>query len=369
MNEISSLQAQFPLSISKKFQKKLLSSLVFILAIDLLIFSLILAIYSLASIVWSVPLILVSTLIAIIAISFAIYIWYIKTYIRTYYYSADENFLTIKKGVFTPAEIHVQYQKIQDVYVDQDILDRILGIYDVHIASATASSSIEAHIDGVDKVTAEGLKNFLLKSIQTGSATHIENSKKDTNNSSLKFISEEEISSDKYPLSNSWFNAEVVSRVFGSLVAGLFLTLMVFSRFDASMDLTILLSVVWIVASAIWSIISLIIWKKNYAFKFNEDFIYFKTGVLSMNEKHMPYSSVQDITVFQSLLGRIFGFSELIIKDATQTVITKNVKFNNMQQMESGIRLVGLNPADAQKISEIAKKTILNRNTGGVNGL
>ena len=59
-----------------------------------------------------------------------------------------------------PAQIHVQYGKIQDVYVDQDLLDRILGIYDVHISSATYSSGIEAHIDGVDKVGAEGLKNL-----------------------------------------------------------------------------------------------------------------------------------------------------------------------------------------------------------------
>ncbi|MDE2116936.1 MAG: hypothetical protein KGI79_03615, partial [Patescibacteria group bacterium] len=40
---------------------------------------------------------------------------YISAYIKRYYYSADEDFITIKKGVFAPTEIHVQYRKIQDV--------------------------------------------------------------------------------------------------------------------------------------------------------------------------------------------------------------------------------------------------------------
>lgn len=38
----------------------------------------------------------------------------------------------------------------------------MMGFCDVHIASATMSSGMEAHIDGVDQATAEGLKAYLL---------------------------------------------------------------------------------------------------------------------------------------------------------------------------------------------------------------
>src|SRR5258707_489410 len=55
-----------------------------------------------------------------IVLVFAPYAIYVDIYIRRYYYDINENFITIKKGVFAPAEIHVQFQKIQDVYVDQD---------------------------------------------------------------------------------------------------------------------------------------------------------------------------------------------------------------------------------------------------------
>lgn len=49
--------------------------------------------------------------------------------------------------------------------VDQDLLDRIFGLYDVHLSSATISSGFEAHIDGVEKPAADGLRQLLLKAV------------------------------------------------------------------------------------------------------------------------------------------------------------------------------------------------------------
>jgi putative membrane protein len=86
---------------------------------------------------------------------------------NVYFYDLNENFIVIKKGVFTPKEINVPYERVQDIYVDQDIFDRLFGLYDVHISSATISSGMAAHIDGVEKIAADGLKDFLLKTVQT----------------------------------------------------------------------------------------------------------------------------------------------------------------------------------------------------------
>lgn len=51
------------------------------------------------------------------------------------------------------------------MYVDQDIWDRIFGIYDVHLSSATISSGMEAHIDGLEKPAADGIRAVLLQII------------------------------------------------------------------------------------------------------------------------------------------------------------------------------------------------------------
>jgi uncharacterized membrane protein YdbT with pleckstrin-like domain len=87
-------------------------------------------------------------------------------YFNTYYYELTESFVIIRKGVLSTKEINIPYDRIQDVYVDQDILDRIFGLYDVHISSATVSSGWLAHIDGVLQDSSQGLKNAILSKIQ-----------------------------------------------------------------------------------------------------------------------------------------------------------------------------------------------------------
>ena len=49
--------------------------------------------------------------------------------------------------------------------IRQDILDRLLGIYDVHISTATVSSGRAAHIDGVEKDCAEKVRKIILDRI------------------------------------------------------------------------------------------------------------------------------------------------------------------------------------------------------------
>lgn len=92
--------------------------------------------------------------------------FYQKWYYAVYFYDLTDDFIIIKKGPITPIEITIPYERVQDVYVDQDLLDRLFGIYDVHLSSATISSGMEAHIDGVEKAAADGLRGFLLQTVQ-----------------------------------------------------------------------------------------------------------------------------------------------------------------------------------------------------------
>jgi len=95
----------------------------------------------------------------------AIYI-YQKAYFALYYYNITEDYLVIKKGVFAPHEITIPWERIQDVYVDQDIWDRIFGLFDVHLSTATITSELSAHIDGVEQLAADGLKVILLEKVK-----------------------------------------------------------------------------------------------------------------------------------------------------------------------------------------------------------
>lgn len=95
----------------------------------------------------------------------AIYL-YESAYIRRYYYNLEKDYLVIKKGVFTYGETTLPFGRIQDVYVDQDILDQIFGLYDLHIATASGQSSLTAHIDGLSYDGSETIKKELLKGMR-----------------------------------------------------------------------------------------------------------------------------------------------------------------------------------------------------------
>ncbi len=86
-------------------------------------------------------------------------------YFQVYFYDLTDDFIIIRKRVVTPREITIPYERVQDVYVDQDLFDRIFGLYDVHLSSATISSGMEAHIDGVEKAAADGLRKVILDKV------------------------------------------------------------------------------------------------------------------------------------------------------------------------------------------------------------
>jgi membrane protein YdbS with pleckstrin-like domain len=237
--------------------------------------------------------------------------FYIRAYIKRYYYDAGEQFITIKKGVFAPTEIHVQYGKIQDVYVDQDILDRILGIYDVHIASATVMSGIEAHIDGVDKEVAERIKNTFLGKI-TGDGVKIE-TQSPLNISNIVQTSvhlPKEISSATYPF-DPMFRASVF---LSSIIYALLGVVFIIGFMHVKNPYTLLVLFVFMYAALVTYEL---VWMKNYFFSFEKDMIVIKSKVIGTTEKHVPYHTIQDVVLNQGILARLFGIGTVLIQNAT----------------------------------------------------
>ncbi len=310
------------------------------------------------------------------------YAFYIRAYIRRYYYDGNDQFLTIKKGVFAPTEIHMQYQKIQDVYVDQDLLDRMMGLYDVHIASATVTSGIEARIDGVDVHGAEGLKNFLLGRIGQGSrrggtATGDQSATPHAGmpNVPIRTSFTERISSETYPLGSSWFVVELLS---GSIKHLLTLCVAVFlifgkifaGRADTAQNLFGDYSIwYWVLGLIVfyvlvWGPIYLTLWRKNFKFDFGEEYILMKTGIISKEEKHVPYATVQDVVVSQGIIERMFGLAHIVIQNAAQGGFAAGGR-GSAVPVFGGIIIPGQRLERAQHISEMVKSVVLSHTTAG----
>ncbi|MSU55527.1 MAG: hypothetical protein EXS46_03270 [Candidatus Taylorbacteria bacterium] len=375
----SEFQKKYPLQARKKFWKKMVGQIVGVAVIGLFVGTFMGGVISFVVMndvikdfnLFSFLLISITCYLLFMAVCIVPYALYVKAYIRRYYYSGEQNFVTIKKGVFAPAEIHVQYQKIQDVYVDQDIWDRIWGLYDVHIASATRTSGIKAHIDGVDQATAEGLKNFFLSAIQNGNSGQsvsgvVQNvqgvaSNIPPRNQAVQF--QEEISSDKYPLSSKWMFGEIITKVFQAFfsIAIIFFVLSIqMSDRKTSSDFLFLFYGAFILIPLLWGFVTPFLWRKNYSFKFSPEFIYYKTGIISIEEKHMPYGTIQNVNVKQGVMDRILGISKVMIENAAAAqTITDNQ--GRITAVFSGVILQGLSLADANHITELLKGVVFSK--------
>lgn len=162
---MSKTREQYPLSTKKVLKKTLAGT--FIWSILLLVICIPLSIVfatsstGLANYLIPAAIGVIFFLLIIIVLIYSYQWWYYNVY----FYDLTPDYIVIKKGPITPREITIPYERIQDIYVDQDILDRLFGLYDVHLSSATISSGMEAHIDGVEKPAADGLRQLLLQTV------------------------------------------------------------------------------------------------------------------------------------------------------------------------------------------------------------
>ncbi|MFH0857199.1 MAG: PH domain-containing protein [Candidatus Magasanikbacteria bacterium] len=68
----------------------------------------------------------------------------------------------------------------------------------------------------------------------------------------------------------------------------------------------------------ILSVIISILRKITFHYSFDDKFLFLKQGIVSKQERHIPYGVIQNLFVKQDLLDRIFGLSSLTIENASQ---------------------------------------------------
>lgn len=92
--------------------------------------------------------------------------FYERWYFKVYFYNLTDDFVVIRKNPITPREIVLPYNRIQDISIRQDLLDRFFGLYNLSLSSATVSSTAEAYISGLEKANAEALLNELINRVK-----------------------------------------------------------------------------------------------------------------------------------------------------------------------------------------------------------
>lgn len=251
-------------------------------------------------------------------------------YYKFYFYEFIEEKATIRKGVISQATGLIRYERLQNIYVDQDFLDRIFGLYDVHYETAGEKSGFYSHVDGLNKENADKLVVFLEEKTKQPMPTSKVSAEVVKPVMSQQEVNGGEISIREYPLSE----AVIVSMTIGLIF--------IFSLLTFWIPLILKSIVIFLFGFPVILIISFIyswVWYKNFYFNFSQDKGEIRSKVIGQSTSYLYYDRIQNINVSQSLFDRLFGICTIAIETAGE---------------RAGMRLVinGLPKESAEKVKD-----------------
>lgn len=284
-----------------------------------------------------------------------IVVGYQYLYYKFYYYNFQDDTAEIKKGVISVATGHVRYSKIQNIYVDQDLLDRIFGLYDVHYETAGERSGFYSHVDGLTKENSDKLVTFLNQRLlnkdvsSTGTPTApLQTPEQPTVTqvtTDTRTFSRENLPAEKrLKIMMTW------KQFFPLIFALAYMSWAIVNagvkgddefKFDsAGISLFITFCLALPIVAYIGSYIYNTIWFKNYYFMFDTSRGLIRTSVIATNEKYVYYNRIQNINVTQGFIERLFRLWNVTIETASEGTKTNTLS------------VLGLTKANAETLKE-----------------
>ncbi|MCX6736591.1 MAG: PH domain-containing protein [Candidatus Parcubacteria bacterium] len=248
-------------------------------------------------------------------------------YYKLYYYKFEEEQAEIKKGVISQAKGVVRYERLQNIYVDQDFLDRLFGLYDVHFETAGELSNIYSHVDGLNKSNADKLLAFLTTKLKLGSKNYtkqIENDIPGENSKSEKAVNNHSLSNISISLKtitvmslSVCLTSFLVLNMFFWMIYTLLANNLLVDNFDSSyFPGGIVITVIILVLSMLLGKWYGQAYYKNFHFKFEPEQLMISKGVISKSTIYLYYEKIQNVSVTQRFIERLFHIFDIQIDTA-----------------------------------------------------
>lgn len=255
----------------------------------------------------------------IILIMWILEVLYQYYYYKTYYYNFGENEAEIRKGVISRAAGHVRYERIQNIFVDQDFLDRIFGLYDIHYETAGETSRFYSHVDGLTVKNAEALVDFLKNRVgkhMPDGPTEVLMGDMNIGEKTMQQDTEVFFTRENMPIQKKGIIMSTIGTL--AILSWVFLYgfIMMVKVNGAFMIPVVILAFLFISASLIyysW-------WYKNFYFKFEAAQGVISEKVITLTESYVYYDRIQNINVTQGILERAFGLYSVSIETAAEAL-------------------------------------------------
>ena len=130
------------------------------------------------------------------------------------------------------------------------------------------------------------------------------------------------ITEKDYPVQGLWIFKSIIGSLLSLVILVSFLW---FSHFDSSKDAEIsmyipliTLFVIFHFVVTIFYFVVAILRRATFHYSIEPQFLTLRQGILSKQQRHIPYGVIQNLFVKQDLFDRIFGLASLTIENASQ---------------------------------------------------
>ncbi|WP_336325435.1 PH domain-containing protein [Halovenus sp. HT40] len=229
--------------------------------------------------------------------------------VRAYEYRLDADTFDIYSGVFSRREREIPFDRIQNVDIAQNVLQRGLGIAEIRLETAGGGGDSEARLQYVSRQEATRLQELISKRKQGD----VSERDPGASNDILFELSQRELGVLGLTSANV--------RLLG-LLGGLFVIVSPVAAEQVSPRLGILLLlgpafaiaglvVLWI-ASGVQAVL------RYYGFKLyrHDEELRYKRGLLQQYDGTIPLSKIQTLMIRENLLARSVGYGSLAIETA-----------------------------------------------------
>jgi len=125
------------------------------------------------------------------------------------------------------------------------------------------------------------------------------------------------ITEKNYPVQGLWVFKSILGSLF-VLVFSVPYFLFSYKLGETGKDSEVTFYIVLIIGLAIFHFIVTILGRVNFHYSIEEQFLTLRQGILSKQQRHIPYGVIQNLFVKQDLFDRIFGLASLTIENAAQ---------------------------------------------------
>ncbi|MDP2967235.1 MAG: PH domain-containing protein [bacterium] len=165
------------------------------------------------------------------------------------------------------------------------------------------------------------------------------------------------ITEKDYPVQGLWVFKSIRGFLLTLIILVLFFLISnSYENLFSSKNVMLNFYLVIIIASVIFHFIVTILKRANFHYSIEEKFLTLKQGILSKQQRYIPYGVIQNLFVKQDLFDRIFGLASLTIENASQGA---GIGTQQRQQVEmvgfsgNAVSIPGLTKQNAETLKEI----------------